>query len=79
MAEACWNCKKWVTAPEEASIPVVVKLGVTATMLLFGQWMMYPSHVCKRCRISTSMIGTLGLAMVGALVGYGIFILVKHI
>jgi hypothetical protein len=63
---------------DDVSLPLVVKLGVTATMLLFGQWMMYPSHVCKRCRVSTGMMGTLGIAMVIALVGYGLYSLVNR-
>lgn len=65
-------------AMDDVSLPVVVKLGVTATMFLFGRWMMYPSHVCKRCRVSTAIIGSLGLAMVGALIGDGIYTLVSH-
>lgn len=78
MAEACWNCKKWVTQPEEASIPVVVKFGVTATMLFVGQWLLYPRHVCKRCRVSTILIGALGLATVAGLIGYGLFVLISR-
>ena len=78
MAEACWNCKKWVTQPEEASIPVVVKLGVTATMLFVSQCLLYPRHVCKRCRVSTILIGALGLATVAGLISYGLFVLISR-
>lgn len=75
---ACWNCKKPMGTMDDASPPVAVKLGVTAVMFLLGQWMMYPSHVCKRCRTFTGVIGILGLTGVGALVGYGIYAWVSH-
>ena len=76
---ACWNCKKPMGTMDDASPPVAVKLGVTAMMFLLGQWMMYPSNVCKRCRIFTAAVGTVGLVMFTALVGFGVFFLVGRV
>jgi len=73
MAEACWNCKKLVTSAEEASVPMVLKLGAAATMMLFTQSLFYPSHICRRCRFSTILIGMLSLLMFGTLAGYAIY------
>jgi hypothetical protein len=77
--ETCWNCKKPIGEAEEASLPMIVKLGVSATMLLVAQNLFYPGHICRQCRVSTGVMGTFGLAIVSAGAAYSIFILVRHL